>query len=204
MTIRILLLVIAVTGSGCGRMARPAKGPVQLPPPDETRRVTHPAGYSIVFPEGLSASVNPFVYQGDSSTKDALASVNPRNPDGTEQFGGPQLSVRRFSDQHVATNGGKPVPAFFRETQFQNRPAFAHFDAGYGPGSERAGKNTTAATRSGYSPNVDQELIFERDGSCFHLSFSMRNLRGSESVYTAPLEVVEQYFDTFQYQAAGR
>jgi hypothetical protein len=204
MTARVLVLVLALIASGCGRVGAPGKRPVQLPPPDEARRVRHPAGYSIVFPEGLSAGVNPSVYLGDSSTKDALASVNQRKSDGTEQFGGPQLSVRRFSDQHVATNSGKPVPAFFRETQFQNRPAFARFDSGYGPGSERAGENTTAATRGSYSPNLDQELIFERDGSWFHLSFSMRNLRGNESVHAAPLEVVEQYFGTFQYQPSGR
>lgn len=196
--IRVLSLVLAV--AGCGHVAAPTIGPVALPPPDEARRVAHPAGYSIVFPEGCQAQVDPPVYQGDSTTKDALATVRPKDAYGSDEFGTPTLTVRRFSKEHVARNGGKPVPTYFRPTQFQNQPAFAHFDAGYGPGSERAG--TTTATRGGYSPNLDQELIFERDGSWFHVSFSMRNLAGREPRYREPLQVVQDYFESFRYAPA--
>lgn len=201
MTARILVIGLVIVVSGCGQAIAPGSGLVQLPPPDEAHRARHPAGYSMVFPADLLPQVNPQVYQGDLSTKDALANSNPRTADGTEQFGGPKLSVRRFSDQHVATNAGKPVPAFFRETQFQNQPAFAFFDAGYGPGSERARRNTTYGTAGGYQPTLNQELIFQRGDSWFHLSFSMHNLDGDETVHTEPLQVVEQYFETFKYDA---
>lgn len=79
MTARILVIGLVIVVSGCGQAIAPGSGLVQLPPPDEAHRARHPAGYSMVFPADLLPQVNPQVYQGDFSTKDALANSKPKN-----------------------------------------------------------------------------------------------------------------------------
>jgi hypothetical protein len=188
----------------CGAPAAPQvdRTPSSIAPPERGQRVVHPAGYSIVFPPGLQPEVDPEGLVSSSITKDALGTMQARTPQGGEKPGSPQLLVRRYSDEAVKAGC---VPAFYKPTQFQGRPAFAHFDAGYGPGSDRAQKNTTWGTKGGYSPTLDQELIFERGGAWFQLSFNMGNLKEGEPVHKGALEMVQQYFDTFEYQpVAGK
>jgi hypothetical protein len=198
---RILIGTVCLFLNACGAPAPPGAAATQAPlqPPEQGQRAFHPAGYSVVFPPGLQPDPNPLASQFDTHTKDALGTVAKRKPDGSEEFGAPSLTVRRFSDAAVAAGC---VPAFYKPTQFHGQPAFAHFDPGYGPGSDRARKNTTWATKGGTYPYLQQELIFENNGAWFQLTFSMSNVQGSDPVYTEPLNVVQKYFDTFEYNLA--
>jgi hypothetical protein len=100
--------------SGCGGLNAPEAKPVQLSAPDKAQRVSHPAGYSVVFPADFVPVIDPTVLQFDSTTKDAIGTERPKDSYGSEQFGTATLVVRRFSDEHVARNAGKPVPRHFQ------------------------------------------------------------------------------------------
>ena len=75
---------------------------------------------------------------------------------------------------------------------FQDQPAYEHFDPGYGPSSKRARAHSGFGTAGGYQSSLTQELIFERDGSWFHLSFSMYNLESGDAVRNQPLELIQR------------
>jgi hypothetical protein len=83
----------------------------------------------------------------------------------------------------------------YTHIQFQGQPAVVRFLNGYGK---------RQAVRGSYQPWLLQELLFERDGQWFRLSFDMRNADKDKPYYTQPLPIIQQYFETFRYKLPGK
>jgi dihydrofolate reductase len=197
MTAKIGCFAGCVLLGGCGQIQHKAgaaeqlKSPFayQIPkdPPDEKYRVSHPAGYSIVYPSGWKTQVDHYADWRD--VVDGLG-TDRRGVSGKEDFGKASLSIQRFSETGkkaiLSGNWFKDMKA----VQFQNQPAWAKFDPGSLP-AKRSLDNLFSDAMAGY-PYLTQQLLFERNGEWFMLSFQMRNIKGRKGpYYSDPLQALK-------------
>lgn len=161
-------------------VSRPTPLWIPTNPPDETHRVTHPDGYSIVIDPHWKTdfnnvrSVYPHDGRGDLLFRSSLA-VYPLQDLGTATHPWPFFAITRYS--------GRPdVAETMRPTEFQGRPAFEHFL----PAARKP------PLQSGY------ELIFQREDSWFHIAwFKYISEQESKTLTTLP-PMIRTYIETFR------
>jgi hypothetical protein len=161
--------------------------------PSETNRVEF-AGFSIVRPAGWTTrriKIEDW-FKGSVAAQYEIEGPQPDNY-------GPRITIQHLGSDADKTyrdwlTPGRQLADGLALTQFQNRPALSKFLSGYG---ERQ------AVRGTYQPWLLQELIFERDGQWFLLSFNMKNADKDKPYYTQPLPIIQQYFETFRYTPAA-
>lgn len=126
-------------------------------------------------------------------------STDQRGAFGEDDFNKPNLSVSRFS-KNVGTNlAASNYVKGLKQVLFQNQPAWARFDPG-SPKAARTLANLFEPATAGY-PYLSQELLFERNGERFKLSFHMLNYKGKRGpFFTKPLPRIDEYFATFAFQ----
>jgi hypothetical protein len=149
-------------------------------------RVSH-RGYSIVAPTGWKTRTIPIEAFMKNYLTDQLA------------IEGPQPEQSHFDVQRLGPSGGRQFKDWlqpgrrlgdgYQLTQFQGQPALEKFLPGTG---------RRQAVRGSYHPWLLQEVVFERGGQWFSLTFTMKNADADKPYYTKPLPIIRQYLDTFR------
>jgi hypothetical protein len=156
--------------------------------PLETNRVEF-AGFSIVRPAGWTTRTIKIQDWLEGSVADQYEIEGPQAGNY-----GPRITIQRLGPDANKTYSdwltpGRQLADGLVLTQFQNQPALSKFSPGYG---------AWRAVRNAYQPWLLQELVFERNGQWFLLSFHMQNADKNKPYYTEPLTIIEQYFETFK------
>lgn len=202
----LVLSTAAILCAGC-EDGRPAAAPgggkspfehlIPKDPPNEANRVVHPAGYSLVYPEGWDAYFKQFRFDDWEQQEDGIV-TDRRLGYGKVDFEKPNLAVIRFTEEGKKAVEAGGWKAGRTEVQFQNQPAWAQFKPGRAP--DKVTRDTFITASGGY-PYLQQDLLFERQGVWFMLSFSMPNWKKADGPYiNHPIPIIEQYFETFQYK----
>jgi hypothetical protein len=209
--IAVCLLLVAGCGQGvikagaAAKAANPFEHQLPKQPPDEKYRVVHPVGYSMVYPPGWKTQSQHFT---SGYFIDGLNTDNRVDAFGTEDFNKPSMHIIRFSaegKQAVQMQLAHGIGYFSGTTkiQFQDQPAWSGFDPGRLP-ARPALKNLANDSRGGY-PYLTQKLIIERNGDWFLLTFQIRNIQKNRGPFiTQPVPIIEEYFETFEYEPAGK
>jgi hypothetical protein len=208
-----MLLLLALVSLGCDKTEMPvARAPVAKPvgagvgagspyadylpkaAPADANRFTHPAGFSIVCPPGWT----PRIIELKSSAKDFVADQVMLEGTQPDRFK-PVIIVQRLGPEagsqwdDLAKTGATMGNGHTR-TKFQGEPAFTRFQAGTGK---------SRAVKGQHKPWLSQRLVLKSHGQWFLLDFRMRNADDEGPYYTAPLKIIQDYFETFRYKPPG-
>jgi hypothetical protein len=161
--------------------------------PLERNRVAHSSGFSIVCPPGWTTRTIPIEDFLKSSVADQFELEGPQS-DKIK----PRITIQRLGPdaQGQWENSLKPdhIGDEYTRTVFQGSPALARFLTGYGK---------SKAVRGAYQPWLSQSLKFKSHGQWFSLDFTMRNADKGEPYYRQPLQIIQDYFETFRFNPPG-
>ncbi|MCA9095006.1 MAG: hypothetical protein KDA68_16080 [Planctomycetaceae bacterium] len=182
------VLAVLFTGSfllWSHSVSRPTPLWIPTTPPDETRRVTHPDGYSIVIDSTWRTDLKNDLSIGQRNSlriyRSSL-SVYPVENLGSGRFLHlwPFFSVSRYSERPYIADTMQSV-------EFQGSPAFEQF----------LPVDRKPPLQCGY------ELIFQRDDSWFRIAW-YKYVSEQESHTLAKLPpMINRYIETFRYDSNG-
>jgi hypothetical protein len=177
---------------GAKRAGSPYADYVPKEAPLEKNRVTHPTGFSLVSPVDWTMRIRPvepflkdyvadeFLLEGPQSDElKPVITVQHLGPAAQRQWEAFAKPGARIGDGNV-------------RAQFHGETAFTRFLAGSGKTKTKRGQA------------LSQQLVFKSAGQWFLLEFRMRNADNGEPYYTQPLKIVQDFFETFAYQPAGK